>query len=221
MIATPSPAQDLDFQCECAAVRGVLHRASDQSGRRVVCHCRDCQVFAHYLGREKEMLDDHAGTAVYQTDLSRFEITKGRDRIACVNLTHKPMLRWYCEVCRTPIGNTLGSNRNGFLSLVLSGFDHGKTNALLGKDAMHVATRSGAGDRSKVKKAGIAGITAMLWDMATRAINARMKPELRKSSLFDETSGKPVTTPIKLTRAERLELDEKADIYRDVLGELR
>ncbi|HEY9092166.1 DUF6151 family protein [Parasphingorhabdus sp.] len=221
MIATPTPAQNLDFQCECGAVRGVLHRASTKQGRRVVCHCHDCQVFAHYLGREKEMLDDHAGTAVYQTDLSRFEITRGRDRIACVNLTDKPMLRWYCAVCKTPVANTLGSNRYGFLSLILSGFDHGKTNALLGKDALHVATRSGAGDMSKVKKAGIAGITAMLWDMTIRAINAQMKPELRKSSLFDEMSGKPVTTPIKLTRAERLELDEKADIYRDVLGELR
>ncbi|MEW4468389.1 DUF6151 family protein [Parasphingorhabdus sp. JC815] len=220
MIATPNPPQPLDFQCECGAVHGVLHDASSRRGRRLVCHCNDCQVFAHYLGHETWMLDDNAGTSVYQTDLSRFEITKGREQIACANLTSKSMLRWYCGKCRTPIANTLGSGRSGFISLILTGFDRAKTNALLGAEADHIATRSGAGDRSKLKKAGILGMTAMLWDIMTRAINAWLKPELCQSSLFDSATGKPVATPKKLTRAERLALDEKADVYRDVLAEL-
>lgn len=220
MTETLAPLQHLDFKCECGAVRGVLHGASSRPGRRVICHCNNCQAFAHYLGRETQMLDDNAGTSVYQTDPSRFKITKGRERIACVNLTNKPMLHWYCADCRTPIAKTLSSARFAFLSLILTGFDSGKTNALLGTDVKHVATWSGAGDMSKVKKAGILGITAIIWDMLLRTTKAQLKPELGQSPLFDSNTGEPVTTPIKLTRAERLALDEKADVYRDVLAEL-
>ena len=225
MTQTPAPGQNLDFQCECGAIRGVLRRASlrasSRQGRRLVCHCKDCQVFAHYLGREKQMLDDNAGTPIYQTDACRFDITGGRERIACVSLTDKSMLRWYCGDCRTPVANSSASNRFGSLGLILTGFDTGKTNALLGTDTAHVATRSGAGDMSKVKKAGITGIAAMLWDIAVRAIKAQFNPELRKSPLFDTKTGEPVAAPVKVTRAQRLALDEKADIYRDVLAELR
>ena len=221
MTKTPIPPQNLDFQCECGAIRGVLYDAASRRGRRLVCHCRDCQVFAHYLGREQQMLDDHAGTPVYQVDSSRFALTKGSDRLACVRLTDKSMHRWYCAQCRTPIANTLGSNRLAFLSLILTGFDRAKTNALLGADAVHVSTRSGAGDMSKVNKAGILGITAMLWDTAVRAIKAQLDPALRKSPVFDTETGEPLAAPVKLTPDERLVLDEKADVYRDVLAELR
>lgn len=220
MIQTPISPQHLDFQCECGAIRGALHNASSRRGRRLVCHCRDCQVFAHYLGREKQMLDDNAGTAIYQVDSPGFAFTKGSDRIACVRLTDKPMLRWYCADCRTPVANSSASNRYASVSLILSGFEPGKTNALLGTDTVHVAARSGTGNLGKARRAGITDIAAMLWDMAVRTIKAQLNPVLRKSPVFDTRTGEPVAVPIKLKPAERLLLDEQADIYRDVLAEL-
>ncbi|GAA0488642.1 hypothetical protein GCM10009096_34530 [Parasphingorhabdus litoris] len=162
------------------------------------------------------MLDDHAGTHVYHMDSSKFEIAKGRDQLACVTVTGGPLLRWYCATCKTPIANTLSSTRFVFLSLILSGFDRGKTDALLGQSVEHVAIASGAGDPGKVKTANMPG---MLWNLLVRTIKARFNPELKKSPLFDDDTGKPLAVPIKLEKAERLAIDEKADIYREVLAE--
>lgn len=217
MTVTENTPQILDFKCECGAIHAALHDASPQSGRRLICHCNDCQAFAHYLGKEKLMLDDHAGTHVYQTDSSQFEITKGQDKLACVTVTGGPLLRWYCKDCQTPIANTLSSTRFPFLSLILSGFDRGKTDALLGRDAEHVAVESGAGDLGKIKTAGMAG---MLFKLLVRTVKALFNPDLKKSPLFDSDTGKPVATPKKLEPAERLAIDEKADIYREVLKEM-
>ncbi len=218
MTAMANTPQTLDFKCECGAIHAALHDASPQSGRRLICHCNDCQAFAHYLGKAKLMLDDHAGTHVYQTDSTKFAITKGQDKLACVTVTGGPLLRWYCETCKTPIANTLSSTRFPFLSLILSGFDRGKTDALLGRDAEHVAVDSGAGNLGKVKIAGMAG---MLFKLLVSTVKARFNPELKKSPLFDSETGKAVAVPIKLEPSERLAIDEKADIYREVLAEIR
>ncbi len=216
MTPSANPPQALAFQCQCGAIQGAVQESAPPTGRRLVCHCNDCQAFAHYLGREKQMLDDHAGTHVYQMDSSKFEIAKGQDKLACVTVTGGPLLRWYCTDCRTPIANTLSSTRFAFLSLILSGFDAGQTDRILGPDVEHVAIASGVGDLGKVKTASMPG---MLWNLLVRTIKARLHPELRKSPLFDHDTGKPLAMPIKLETAERLAIDEKADIYREVLAE--
>lgn len=218
MTPTSIPRQTLDFQCECGAIQGVLQESFPPTGRRLVCHCNDCQAFAHYLGREKQMLDDHAGTQVYQMDSSKFTMTKGQDKLACVTVTGGPLLRWYCGTCKTPIANTLSSTRFAFLSLILSGFDRGKVSAILGPEVRHVAIGSGVGDPGKVKKASM---PAMIASLLVRTVKARFNPELKKSPLFDDATGQPLAVPIKLGPAERLAIDEKADIYREVLGEVR
>ncbi|MEP2750034.1 DUF6151 family protein [Parasphingorhabdus sp.] len=218
MTSTANPSQVLEFQCQCGAIQGAVHETAPPTGRRLVCHCNDCQAFAHYLGKEKLMLDDHAGTHVYQMDSSKFTINKGQDQLACVTVTGGPLLRWYCATCKTPIANTLSSTRFAFLSLILSGFDRGKTDALLGREVEHVAIPSGVGELGKVRTANMPG---MLWNLLVRTIKARFNPELKKSPLFDDTTGKPLAVPVKLEPAERLAIDEKADIYREVLAEIK
>lgn len=86
MTPTANPLQTLEFQCQCGAIRGAVHESAPPTGRRLVCHCNDCQAFAHYLGKEKLMLDDHAGTHVYQMDSSKFTISKGRDSLLASRL---------------------------------------------------------------------------------------------------------------------------------------
>lgn len=49
---------DLPLRCSCGALRGVLRGMSPARGNRVVCYCRDCQAFAHFLDRD-EILDAH------------------------------------------------------------------------------------------------------------------------------------------------------------------
>ncbi|QTD57570.1 DUF6151 family protein [Parasphingorhabdus cellanae] len=216
MTPTANPSQTLDFQCQCGAIKGAVTESTPPTGRRLVCHCNDCQAFAHYLGKEKRMLDDHAGTHVYQMDSAKFTLSQGQDKLACVTVTGGPLLRWYCNDCQTPIANTLSSTRFAFLSLILSAFDAGKTDAVLGREVEHVAIASGVGDLGQVRTASMPG---MLWNLLVRTIKARFNPELKKSPLFDDATGEPLAVPIKLEPAQRLAIDEKADIYREVLGE--
>ena len=50
--------------------------------------------------------------------------TQGKDRLACMSLSDKGMLRWYTTCCNTPIGNTMRNSRfssmNGYISQCLT-----------------------------------------------------------------------------------------------------
>lgn len=59
-------ASDLPIRCGCGLVRGVARGVSGKRGNRVVCYCNDCQIYAHYLGREAELLDKRGGSDVFQ-----------------------------------------------------------------------------------------------------------------------------------------------------------
>jgi len=61
------------------------------------------------LGRDKDVLDDHGGTDIFQTSPSSVEITEGKDQIRCLRLSEKGTNRWYADCCKTPLGNTLGT----------------------------------------------------------------------------------------------------------------
>src|SRR5262245_25612243 len=97
---------DLAIRCDCGAVRGVARGVSGERGNRVVCYCDDCQSFAHVLERSEDTLDAHGGTEIFQMSPAQLEFTAGADRLACLRLTPKGLLRWYASCCRTPIGNT-------------------------------------------------------------------------------------------------------------------
>ena len=115
---------DVPIRCSCGALRGFARGVSRKNGRRVVCYCDDCQSFAHFLGREDEVLDAHGGTDVFSTTLAHLEITEGADQVACVRLTAGGMFRWYAACCRTPIGNTFPSPKSPFISVVHRCMDH-------------------------------------------------------------------------------------------------
>lgn len=215
MSAAQRQGPAIDFQCACGAIKGHLKETAPPTGRRLICHCHDCQAFAHFLGQEKIMLDDHAGTHVYQMDSVKFHLSAGQDQLACVSVTGGPLLRWYCATCKTPIANTLNSTRFPFLSLITAGFDQQKIDAILGTDVEHVATGSAVGNLGKVKTVHMAG---MLWNLLVRSIKAQFNPALKKSALFNSETGLPLAQHMVLEPAERLKIDEKADIYREVLA---
>src|SRR5688572_12534539 len=104
-------AADLPVRCSCGTLRAVVRGASGGRGNHVVCYCDDCQSFAHFLERADDTLDAHGGTEIYQMSPARLEIIDGADRLACVRLAPKGLLRWYAACCRTPIGNTLASRQ--------------------------------------------------------------------------------------------------------------
>jgi hypothetical protein len=42
---------NVPLRCRCGRVRGVASDVSRSTGFRFICYCKDCQAFAHFLGR--------------------------------------------------------------------------------------------------------------------------------------------------------------------------
>lgn len=91
----------LAIRCTCGALRGEV-----EPSRRVnrgSCYCKDCQAFAHFLGRAEEILDAQGGTEVVQIASRHVRFTAGQEQLACMRLTRRGLLRWYAACCNTAI----------------------------------------------------------------------------------------------------------------------
>ncbi len=93
----------IPLQCRCGAVTGELDSA--RAYTRATCYCKDCRAFARFLD-VPGVLDDAGGTDVVPLAPSGVRITSGHERIACMSLSPKGLLRWYASCCRTPLANT-------------------------------------------------------------------------------------------------------------------
>ncbi len=100
---------DIPLQCRCGHVRGTATHVSPRSGNRVICYCKDCQAFAHYLERP-DAVNAAGGTDIFQMAPADVRIDSGADALRCVRLSDKGMFRFYTECCRTPIGNLIAPN---------------------------------------------------------------------------------------------------------------
>jgi Family of unknown function (DUF6151) len=58
-------AKEVQVRCRCGEVVGVVANVAPRKVNRVVCHCDDCQAFAHRLGRA-DLLDEHGGSDIIQ-----------------------------------------------------------------------------------------------------------------------------------------------------------
>ncbi|MCZ4279851.1 DUF6151 family protein [Kiloniella laminariae] len=100
---------DIPLSCSCGKVQGLAHNVSPGKGTRIVCYCDDCQAFARYLGRETEILDEYGGTDIYQLTPAQLKISHGAELLRSLRLTPDGLLRWYCDCCKTPVGNTFSA----------------------------------------------------------------------------------------------------------------
>src|SRR5271165_2181914 len=104
------------LKCRCGTLKGSVGQSARVN--RCICYCRDCQAFAHFLGRADETLDAQGGTDIVQTLPATIAFTQGVDALACMRLTENGLLRWYSACCSTPIGNTLANYKISFIGLV-------------------------------------------------------------------------------------------------------
>jgi hypothetical protein len=104
------------FQCRCGALRGEVHDPA--RGVRAVCHCADCQAYAHVLGEPSAVLDATGGTDIVASPAGTVRITAGADQLACLSLSPRGLLRWYARCCRTPVANTPRDARLPYAGLV-------------------------------------------------------------------------------------------------------
>ncbi|MEN1728593.1 MAG: DUF6151 family protein, partial [Pseudomonadota bacterium] len=98
---------DLPIRCRCGEFKGVALGLKSRTVTRVVCHCSDCQAFAHYLEQADRVLDEHGGTDICQVSPRGVEFERGSDQLACVRLGAKGPYRWYAACCGSPVGNTV------------------------------------------------------------------------------------------------------------------
>ena len=193
------------LQCTCGTVQGTL----DLTGgvNRVICYCRDCQAFAHYLGREESYLNEHGGSDIVQTSPYRLTFTAGMEQLRSVRLKPDGMLRWYTGCCKTPVGNTLANYKWSFIGLTRpifaaeegAGFD-----ALIGQVGKHVNTDSAKGELNATPSHPIRGFINILAKMLLLRLNRRY----RNTPFFD-VAGKPLAEPHVLDVGEQTKLYER------------
>lgn len=196
------------LQCRCGKFRGAL--TDTRGANHAVCYCRSCQAFAHYLGREAEVLDGLGGTTVVQTSPGKLAITEGADQLACLRLTDTGLMRWYVACCRTPIGNTLATPKVAFVGLVHSCLQ-GAGQPLLEEafgPVRAVVNTQGARTREKPKTRGMG--PAMLWFLG-QGLGARFTGAWRRTPFFDVKTGEPVARPYVLTAEEHARVMAQAD----------
>lgn len=200
---------DLPIHCACGAVQGVARDVSGRVGNHVVCYCDDCQSFAHFLGRAADVLDEHGGTEVFQMSPARLAFTAGAERLACMRLSPKGLLRWYAGCCRTPVANTLASNGLPFVGIIHACIEKPPGDASLERALGPVQARAfrrfAKGDPASIPP----DATPMLLlapRFVAHLLQWKLRGDARRSPFFAAGTGQPVAEPHVISRDERAEL---------------
>jgi hypothetical protein len=187
------------LQCTCRTLKGYVREP--RRVNRVVCYCKDCQAFAHFLGRPLDILDAQGGTDVIQTLPARVAFTEGREVLACMRLTEKGLVRWYAKCCNTPVGNTLADFRISFVGLVHTCLQNPDQSlgGSFGPVRMWSFTKSAKGFVKPRRAAMFAGIPRF----AAMLLRARVNGDYRRTPFFSPDTGVLVAAPKILSPAER------------------
>jgi hypothetical protein len=198
--------QDLHFHCACGAVSGRLRGPLSGHGIRFTCCCDDCQVSAHHLGRS-DILDANGGTDSYHADSSRLDIADGLDRLATLRVAQRgsrPLLRWYCRTCKSPLFSTYDTSRRSLLSLILANAAPADRDGVVGPSTGIIWRKFAVGNASSRKDASLFVILRRLFG---RQISARLSGDYRNTPLFDRATGSPIVAPDVLSSEERAVAD--------------
>jgi hypothetical protein len=190
---------DHPLQCTCGTLKGYVRHP--ERVNRVICYCRDCRAFAHFLGRPADILDAQGGTDVIQTVPANVTLTEGQQVLACMRLTEKGLVRWYAKCCNTPIGNTVADFRVSFIGLVhncLENPDRSLDDSF-GPVRMWSFTK---GAKGFVKPRPVAMIAGML-RFIPMVMRVRINGDYRRTPFFSADTGVPVATAKILSHGER------------------
>jgi hypothetical protein len=186
------------LRCQCGKVKGTLKHNSEIN--RCVCYCADCQAFARFLRREREVLDARGGTSILQTIPANLTFTEGIEHLACLRLTTKGLLRWYTACCQTPIGNTPPAPNPSFIGLIHTCLSAEPTSLdqAFGPIRMYVNTRSARG----AKKPAAAGLLSGTLRVLGMILKARLDGRYKQTPFFVREIGTPIVVPQVLNDEE-------------------
>ena len=175
------------LRCRCGSIQGNVD-ARHLYGR-AVCYCKDCQAFARFLGSPEQILNKQGGTEIVAILPAAVQITAGLDKLACMSLSDRGLLRWYAGCCRTPIGNTPRDRSTPYVGLIracLPGIDDS-----FGPLKIAINTSSANG---KVKATPVAAFLGLMRIMR-KVIAARLRGKGKENPFFTPGSGEPIKTP--------------------------
>ena len=159
---------DAELRCRCGKVEGRVADASPRTVNRVVCYCRDCQAYLHYLER-KDLLDAHGGTDIVQVAPAALTFRAGTEQIHVLRLKPKGLYRLFSRCCHTPLGNTVGT-AIPFIGVVAKAFEgHGgapDADALFGPPVGRIYGRYAIGEPPP----GSTGLNPRLFARAIRMV---------------------------------------------------
>lgn len=186
------------LRCWCGTLHGVVTQPAN--AQRVICYCRDCQAYAHFLGQPKRILDRRGGSDVLLTLPANVTFTSSLATLACLRLTPKGLLRWYAKCCSAPIGNTLASHHLSFVGLVRACLDAGSSSLdeIFGPVTLWNNT-AGAWGSPRPAQVGRGRMTG--WLVRTM-VSARFNGSYRRTPFFNLYTGAPIAIPRVLTPAE-------------------
>jgi hypothetical protein len=194
------------LQCRCGSLKGYVDTGNPVN--RAVCYCKDCQAFAHYLGRPNEILDGDGGTDVIQTLPAKVTFTQGREALACMRLSEKGLVRWYANCCNTPIGNTAANYRVSFVGLIHNCLETAPAslNDSFGPVRMWSFTKNA---KTKVNASPLGMVPGIL-RLIAMVLRARLNGAYKRTPFFFVDTGVPIVAPKILTHGER------EAVYKDV-----
>lgn len=195
---------NLNLSCTCGKLKGLAENISGPIGNRIVCMCDDCQAFAHYLNRAKDILDVNGGTEIFQVAPFRIKIISGIENLKCIRLSDKGMIRWFAECCNTPIGNTMVSHKVPFVGMIhllmSSSVGTSQYEKVVGPILAKSMGRFGIGQLPKDahQKAPMHLIFRIIRFLFLAWIRKQYQP-----SPFFDSGGRPVVEPKVLSKDER------------------
>ncbi len=176
------------LQCQCGKVRGQLSHTENST--RIKCYCKDCQAFAHFLGKAGDMLDAQGGSDIVVTHPQEISFTSGAEAIACMSLFEDGMLRWYASCCNTPIGNTSRNKKMAYVGL--SAVCLAAAPASIERDFGPVRMVSmTAGAKGKLASSGWKAVPVMV-GFARALLKARLSGSYRRNPFFKDGTDEPV-----------------------------
>jgi hypothetical protein len=187
------------LRCRCGTLRGYVRHPEKVS--RGVCYCKDCQAFAHFLGKADDILDEMGGTDVIATLPKYLSFTRGFETLACMSLTDHGMLRWYAGCCNTPIGNTPRDFKTSHVGLIHTCLeDPSRTlEGSFGPVRMRVNTKHAKGKPKPMPVSTVISIVRFLGLL----MRARLDGSYKNTPFFTPDRGTPVVPPKVLTSSER------------------
>jgi hypothetical protein len=186
------------LRCTCGTLQGRVLSPRHAMGRGV-CYCRDCQAYAHALGRPRDILDPMGGTEVVAVTPAQVVVDRGLDALACLSLGPRGLLRWHTRCCATPVANTPRDWRVAYAGLVhnVLGSD-ASIDAAFGAARANVNTKSAHGKPPATPLRTVGFVIGAV----AKAGGARIGGGYRRTPFFRD-DGRPIVEPRVLTREER------------------